>query len=176
MMTDKNEVWRRYKESILSQLTFHDIYGQIKNQKDGTDSWVTGLCPFHNDKHSSFAFNKKTLAWACFAGCGKGSAFDFIMHSSGRSFKDTLLELGDKLNIPRPFQKQIKRPPIKEELVKQWANCLNEEVRRYLREKRGLTGSMKSMENQKMQIRMCVFLRPNRVIRLSSTIAVAKRR
>jgi len=139
MMTDKNEVWRRYKESILSQLTFHDIYGQIKNQKDGTDSWVTGLCPFHNDKHSSFAFNKKTLAWACFAGCGKGSAFDFIMHSSGRSFKDTLLELGDKLNIPRPFQKQIKRPPIKEELVKQWANCLNEEVRRYLREKRGLS-------------------------------------
>jgi 5S rRNA maturation endonuclease (ribonuclease M5) len=138
-MSDKNEFWKKYKETVLSRLTYQEIYGQIKNQKEGTDGWVTGLCPFHSDKHNSFAFNRKTLVYACFAGCGKGSAIDFIMHTSGRSFKDTLLELGERLNIPRPFQNQAKRPPIKEELVKRWAGSLNEEVRRYLREKRGLS-------------------------------------
>jgi 5S rRNA maturation endonuclease (ribonuclease M5) len=139
MMPDKNEVWKGYKEAVLSKLRAEDIYSQIGNQKNGTDGWMTGLCPFHNDTHNSFAFNKETLVWACFAGCGKGSAFDFAMHSSGRNFKDTLLELGDKLGIPRPFENQPKRPPIREELVKRCSESLNDEVRRYLREKRGLS-------------------------------------
>jgi 5S rRNA maturation endonuclease (ribonuclease M5) len=139
VMPDKDDLWKGYKETVLAELKAEDVYGQIRNQKNGTDGWVTGLCPFHSDKYNSFAFNKETLVWACFAGCGKGSAFDFVMHSSGQNFKDTLLELGDKLGIPRPFENEPKRPPIKEELVKQWADSLNDEVRRYLREKRGLS-------------------------------------
>ena len=138
-MPDKDDLWKGYKETVLAELKDEDVYGQIRNQKNGTDGWVTGLCPFHSDKQNSFAFNKETLVYACFAGCGKGSAFDFIMHSSGQNFKDTLLELGDKLGIPRPFGNEPKRPPIKEELVKQWSESLNDEVRRYLREKRGLS-------------------------------------
>ena len=67
-MPDKNELWKKYKETILSRLTYQEVYGQIKNQKEGTDNWVTGLCPFHKDNHNSFAFNKKTLIYACFAG------------------------------------------------------------------------------------------------------------
>jgi len=134
-----NEIWKKYKETILSKLSYRDIYSEIKNQKEGTDGWITGLCPFHKDQHSSFAFNKKTLVWCCFSNCGKGSAFDFLMQSSGMNFKDVLLQLGDKLNIPRPFQNVEKKPPIREDLVKRWIGSLDEEVRLYLREKRGLS-------------------------------------
>ena len=132
------EIWNKYKKSILNKLTWQELYGQIKNQKEGTNGWIRGLCPFHDDEHNSFAFNKNTLAWACFTNCGKGSVFDFIMQSSGRSFKATLFELGDKLGIARPFQNKENRPAIKEELVKQWIACLNERLRKYFRQIRGL--------------------------------------
>ncbi|MFH1283835.1 MAG: CHC2 zinc finger domain-containing protein [bacterium] len=131
-------IWETYKKTILNQLTYQDVYGDIKNQKESTDGWVTGQCPFHSDEHNSFGFNKNTLAWVCFSDCGKGSVFDFIMHTSCKNFKDTLLELGSRLGIPRPFQKKAHNPPIREELLKQWTACINEELKRYLRETRGL--------------------------------------
>jgi hypothetical protein len=34
-------------------------------------------CPFHPDKTPSLAVNFETGAWICFAGCGKGSVFQF---------------------------------------------------------------------------------------------------
>lgn len=139
-MPKSSDIWKAYKESVLSKLSWEEVYNDIENRRGSTDDWVTGLCPFHNDTKNSFAFNKKSLAWVCFApSCGKGSVFDFLMLSSGRSFKDTLLELGDKANIPRPFKNKPKRPPIKEKLVKRWQANLNDEVLRYLREKRGLS-------------------------------------
>lgn len=62
-MPDKNEVWKGYKDAVLGKLTAEEVYGQIRNQKNGTDSWVTGLCPFHNDRHNSFAFNRESRGW-----------------------------------------------------------------------------------------------------------------
>jgi len=140
MVQKQNDTWRIYKDAVLSKLRWDDVYGDIGNQKPGTDNWVSGLCPFHKDTHNSFGFNKETLHWVCFApSCGKGSVFDFIMLQSGKDFKNTLLELGDKVGISRPFLKQPKRPPIREDLVKKWQSNINEEVLRYLREKRGLS-------------------------------------
>lgn len=140
MTKKQNETWKKYKEAVLSKLRWDDVYEGIENQKPGTDNWISGLCPFHKDTHNSFGFNKETLRWVCFApSCGKGSVFDFLMLSSGKNFKDTLFELGDKVGISRPFSSKPKRPPIREELVKQWQRNLNDEVLRYLREKRGLS-------------------------------------
>ncbi len=139
-MSDKTEFWKGYKEAILTKLTYQEIYGQIKNQKPSGDGWITGFCPFHNDSHNSFAFHTQSLKFCCFAGCGKGSAMDFIMLSDGRDFKETLLELGDRLGVPKPqAQAQPQRPPIKEELVRKWQTNLNDELLRYLRESRGLS-------------------------------------
>lgn len=139
-MLYKSEIWKKYKEAILAKIDdFSFLFSHLQKQKPATDGWVTACCPFHNDKNPSFAFNRKTGRWVCFSQCGKGSAFDFVMHSSGRNFKDTLLDLGNKLNVPQPFQNLPKRPPIREELVRQWASSLNDEVRRYIREKRGLS-------------------------------------
>jgi len=135
-----NNDWEKYKEQILARLRWEDVYKDIKNQKPGTDGWVSGLCPFHKDSKNSFAFHKQNLNFVCFAGCGKGSVFDFLVQSTGRPFKNILNDLGKKLNISPP-QTADDKPPIKEELLQKYTKDLThyEELQRYLREERGLT-------------------------------------
>jgi 5S rRNA maturation endonuclease (ribonuclease M5) len=141
-MPDQDNLWKRYKQAVLERVgDFSVLFDGLAKQKPSTDGWVTALCPFHEDKNPSFAFNRNSGRWCCFAGCGKGSAFDYLMQTSGKSFKDALLEVGDRVGVPRPFPDKPPRPPIREALVKQWVGDLwaNEEVCRWLREKRGLS-------------------------------------
>ena len=144
-MHKNGEVWKQYKQSILAKVgDFTVLFERLEEQRPSTDSWITARCPFHNDRNPSFAFNRDTGQWCCFAGCGKGSAFDFVMHDSGKGFKDTLFALGDRFGVPRPVSRLAgngsTRPAIREQLVQQWVKYLwaNEEVVRWLREKRGL--------------------------------------
>ena len=129
------EDWKRYKDEVLSRLTPEMVYGNIKRQKSCGNGWVMGLCPLHNDREPSFAYHKETLRFVCFAGCGKGSAFDFLMLTSGTDFYHTMTSVGDSVGVERPVPEE-KRPPIKEELVKAWHRNLwqNEDIVRWLRE------------------------------------------
>ncbi len=141
-MPDRDDLWKRYKQAVLERVgDFSVLFDGLAKQKPSTDGWVTALCPFHEDKNPSFAFNRTSGKWCCFAGCGKGSAFDYLMQTSGKSFKDALLEVGDRVGVPRPYPDKPPRPPIREALVKQWVGDLwaDEEVCRWLREKRGLS-------------------------------------
>jgi DNA primase len=142
-MPKSNEIWMQYKATVLEKVDDFSILfeGVTQQQSPTEDGWMTGLCPFHDDHTPSFAFNRTTGHWCCFAGCGKGSAFDYLMHTSGKSFKDTLLELGDRLGVPQPETDRPARPPIPESLIQQWVKNLwaDETVLRWLREKRGLS-------------------------------------
>ena len=134
--------WPEYKKQIDNHIEdYSPFFPGLRSLKEGTDGWMVACCPFHEDRNPSFAFNRKTGKWCCFAGCGKGGPFDYIMQTSGKSFKETLLDVGDRLGIPRPPRGKPARMPIKESLVKQWVSNLwaNEEVLRWLREKRGLS-------------------------------------
>ena len=139
-MQNNTEHWKKYKQDILSKLNFDDVFSQINNQKPGSNGWVSGLCPFHADTRSSFSYNHQTGQWKCFTGCGGGSVLDYIVLTSGQKFKDVLFMMGDKLGIQRPYEDQAKRPPIKEELIRHYQDCLNndEGVKKYLQEQRGL--------------------------------------
>ncbi|MGQ9589923.1 MAG: CHC2 zinc finger domain-containing protein, partial [Planctomycetota bacterium] len=140
-MPDRDDRWKRYKQAVLERIgDFSVLFEDLAKQRASTNGWVTALCPFHEDRDPSFAFNRNSGQWCCFAGCGKGSAFDYLMQTSGLSFKDVLLDLGDRLGVPRPGPDHSPRPPIREALIKQWSANLwaNEEVCRWLREKRGL--------------------------------------
>jgi 5S rRNA maturation endonuclease (ribonuclease M5) len=141
-MPDRDELWQRYRQEVLERVgDFSVFFGGLAKQRPSNDGWVTALCPFHEDKNPSFAFNRHSGKWCCFAGCGKGSAFDYLMQTSGKSFKDALLEVGDRMGVPRPYPDKPPRPPIREALITQWVNDLwaTEEVCRWLREKRGLS-------------------------------------
>lgn len=56
-----------------------------------------GYCPFHDDKHHSFAINIESNYWHCFAGCGGGSIIDFWMKWRNSDFKAALKELAGML-------------------------------------------------------------------------------
>lgn len=140
-MHDKSQIWRDYKKAILEKVgDFSDIFGTLRRQKETDGGWIIGCCPFHDDHDPSFAYNRKTGRWACFARCGKGGAFDYLMQTSGASFKDALLVLGDKVGVPRPHSEQ-RTEQISETTVRKMAVDLhnNSSVLRYLKEKRGLS-------------------------------------
>lgn len=139
-----HDTWRTYKETVLGKVTdFSTVFSEyLKDPKPSGDDWMVALCPLHADKTPSFGFNKKSGRWRCFAGCGKGGPLDFIMLTTGQSFKDVLLDLGDRYGVPRPATSdKPDRPPIPEDLVRGWEAALwaNEDVLRWLREKRGFT-------------------------------------
>ena len=144
-MHSPKDVWKQYKQAILERMGDGTVlFERLEAQQPATDGWVTARCPFHDDRTPSFAFHQKTGRWCCFAGCGKGSAFDFVMQTSGRGFKETLLALGDRFGVPRPARPAAgnpARPPIPETLIQQWMQNLwaNEAVVRALREHRGLS-------------------------------------
>ncbi|MBI2068966.1 MAG: hypothetical protein HYT79_00045 [Elusimicrobia bacterium] len=141
-MEDTKQVWRDYRQKVLERIgDFSDLFSSLKKQKTSGDGWVAACCPFHDDQNPSFAFNRSSGKWACFAGCGKGSAFDFLMNTTGFSFKDALVALGDKTGIPRPSFNGHKPEQFHEGLVKAMTRALNAQpsALRYLKEKRGLS-------------------------------------
>lgn len=149
-MQDKHQIWRDYKRAVLDKVgDFTDLFGQLRKQKKSDNDWVVGCCPFHDDHEPSFAYNRKTGRWACFARCGKGGALDFLMQTSGASFKDALFILGDKVGVPRPSQGSETSQRINEAFIRKMVEDLHKipSVLRYLTEKRGLTtGTIKKYE------------------------------
>ncbi len=62
----------------------------------------TGLCPFHEEKTSSFVVNPVKQFFHCF-GCGEGGdVFHFIGKMSGISFPEAIRALADRGGIPLP--------------------------------------------------------------------------
>lgn len=162
-MPTGKEIWKVYKDNVLKQLSWKDVYGDIDGMEESGDEWVLGWCPLHNDKdgkQKSFAFNLNTLAWVCFSGCGKGSVFDFIMIQSGWDFRETLCYLGDKKGVPRPNipgskTDQGKNRKISESLVRTAHKTLmeNNAVIKYLKQERGL--SKETIKKYAIGIKKC---------------------
>ncbi len=132
--------WEKVKDEILNRIEDFSQFIDVKDEKkrDLGTGWVSALCPFHKEEDPSFSFSPSTGAWKCFAGCGKGSIFDFIMKRTGAKFLDVLKDLAAKFNVPLPGVD--KRPPISEDLVNSWCQNLQSEpgAINWITEKRGL--------------------------------------
>jgi len=142
MTNDGLAAYKAYRESIFAKIIdFSVLFEGLDKLKPAGKGWMLACCPFHADKTPSFGFNIRTGRWRCFAGCGKGSAIDYIMHTSGAGFKEVLLTLGDRFGVPRPALKSPQRPSIREELVNEWVTALWNipTAIQWLREKRGFT-------------------------------------
>ncbi len=145
--------WETYKLEIESRLKSDPmrVYGRIQGVRDadaGSDpGWHMGFCPFHrNTDTPAFAFNSEHLGWVCFSnhGCGKGDVWDFITRTSGQTFKEAIVTLGDEMGLTRPSGMEwVNRPPIDREVIDLFVSQLWEHddptILKYLREKRGLT-------------------------------------
>jgi putative DNA primase/helicase len=139
------EQWKAYKSDVLVRLRAEDVYSAIQGQRPSGDGWVMGKCPWHEDEHPSFAFNRQTLRWKCHAGCGEGDVFDYVMRVTRKRFREVVTEMGDKVGLPRSGgnEQQEERPAISESQVKGWQEALrkNDRALRWLHEKRGLSAA-----------------------------------
>src|SRR5438874_12186390 len=58
-----------------------------------------GLCPFHNERTSSFYVFGESQTWHCF-GCNEGGdVFTFVQKQQGLEFRDALLYLAEKAGV-----------------------------------------------------------------------------
>jgi DNA primase len=83
---------------IKERLSIVDVVGQhVKLTKAGKS--LTGLCPFHKEKTSSFHVSLERGTYHCF-GCGEGGdIFAFIEKVEGVDFKTALKQLAERAGV-----------------------------------------------------------------------------
>ena len=93
--------WDELIQQIKERLDIVDVVSeQVVLKRKGNTYW--GLCPFHKDKHPSFAVTPSMGIYKCFS-CGEaGDAIKFIMKTRNLEFRDVIIELADKFGLEVP--------------------------------------------------------------------------
>ena len=111
----------RISEQTIEKIRFSaDIYdvvsGYVELKKKGRNFF--GLCPFHNEKTSSFSVNQEKQIFKCF-GCGKGgSSIDFIMQKENLEFVEALSFIAEKYGIEiETSEKERKNKDLSSEIL-----------------------------------------------------------
>lgn len=90
-----------YKRRVLAAVPIESYIGKyVALKKHGR--YLTGLCPFHQEKTPSFTVTPEKGIYHCF-GCGKGGdVIRFVMDIEGLPFLDALNLLAGQAGIERP--------------------------------------------------------------------------
>jgi len=90
-----------YIDQVLARSDLESLIGQsVELKRQGRN--LTGLCPFHTEKSPSFSVNPDKGVYYCF-GCGaSGNAVSFLMNREGLSFREAVLQLGERAGISPP--------------------------------------------------------------------------
>ena len=102
-------------EQVKERADIYDIVSErVVLKKRGKD--YLGLCPFHEEKTPSFSVSTAKQMYYCF-GCGAGgNGIKFLMELNKTSFKDVILELAQRYQVPikaespeqhQEFQRQV---------------------------------------------------------------------
>ena len=76
------------------------ISGYVNLKKSGSN--FTGLCPFHNEKRTSFSVWGGKQMYYCF-GCGTGgNVFTFLMEYENLTFPEALEQLAGRVGMALP--------------------------------------------------------------------------
>jgi DNA primase len=89
-------------DEVKQRTDIAEIIGQYTTLKKA-GRILTGLCPFHSEKHPSFFVYPDQQTWHCFGACGTGGdVFSFLMKKEGIDFGEALRLLADKAGISLP--------------------------------------------------------------------------
>ncbi len=140
------------KDRVKRATDIVDLIGaEINLRRQG--STFVGNCPWHDDSRPSFQVNPNRQSWVCYPCNFRGDVFDYVMRREGVDFREALVMLAERANIPvTTFQKKVVKgsPQDKPTLYKAMAwveeeyhQCLlhgqsAEPVRAYLKD-RGIT-------------------------------------
>lgn len=117
------------------------ISGYVRMQKKGASYF--GLCPFHNEKTSSFSVSPQKQMYYCF-GCGAGgNVFTFLMNYENYSFSEAVKILAERAGVPLPeleYNEEMKKKESRRATLLE----INKEAATYffyqLRDKHGRAG------------------------------------
>lgn len=86
-------------EKIKEQNDIVDIVSEkVRLKRSG--KYYTGLCPFHNEKSSSFTVTQDKQIYKCF-GCGEaGNVITFVMKTKNLPFYEAVKYLAERAHIP----------------------------------------------------------------------------
>ncbi len=86
-------------EAIKAKIDVAEEIGLVVAlQKSGKA--LKGLCPFHNERTASFYVFPESQTWRCF-GCNEGGdVFSFVQKQQVLEFREALLYLAEKANVP----------------------------------------------------------------------------
>ena len=98
--------WDELIQQIKDRLDIVDVVSEsVVLKRKGNTYW--GLCPFHKDKHPSFAVTPSMGIYKCFS-CGEaGDAIKFIMKTKNMEFRDVIIELAEKYGLEVPATHKI---------------------------------------------------------------------
>jgi len=88
-------------QDLLNRVDIVDVVGRYVQLKKGGANFM-GLCPFHNEKSSSFSVSPTKQFYHCF-GCGAhGTAIGFLIEYSGLGFVEAVKELAQSVGMTVP--------------------------------------------------------------------------
>ena len=140
-------------QTVIDRARIEDVVGDfVKLRKAGVN--MTGICPFHNDKHDgNFIVRPSTISEAkggntykCFACNAKGGPVQFLMNAENMTFPDAIRWLGQKYGIivddvpidwtpppPKPAPPPLKLLSLPMEMVKRTQDRTNDNLCNWLR-------------------------------------------
>lgn len=106
-------------EFIKSSVDIYDVIAEdlgLKSGQQDSNSNITILCPFHNERTPSFNINIRKQAYRCFGGCQEsGDVIKWYQDKHGASFPEAIERLAERFSLDlSPYI----RPSTAEEVVR----------------------------------------------------------
>ncbi|MEX3557615.1 MAG: DNA primase [Burkholderia sp.] len=96
-----------FLQDLLNRVDIVDVVGRYVQLKKGGTNFM-GLCPFHNEKSSSFTVSPAKQFYHCF-GCGvHGTAIGFLMEHAGLTFPEAVQELAQSVGLTVPHEPSMR--------------------------------------------------------------------
>lgn len=86
-------------QEVLRLTNLETLVGEYVSLKRAGTS-VTGLCPFHDEKTSSFHVHASRGFYYCFGCHASGDAISFLRELNGLSFEEALRFLAERVGVP----------------------------------------------------------------------------
>lgn len=99
------------KTAVLERLDFSAFYREaVQSLRINGKDEAIGLCPFHDDReHPNLHVNLDNGLWKCWAGCGGGSVFDFVIKRDCLTFPQAVDMIGQWSGLSRDRSEEPRR-------------------------------------------------------------------